>query len=394
MPTDWSHPQLTDTFASWQNYEKNRDNDLAMGLDPATTGGPTNLPTNAIRWNSANSYWEIFNGTTWNPLASPYAINISGTVNKVTITPVATGATITMTDGKTLSVNNTLTFAGTDGTTITFQGTGTYISRTSADQGAGRLQNKDLDCGTVVFVDPADTTKKIAHQASGANGSTTLTLASIATAARTLTFPDATDQLVARATSDTLTNKTLQGAVYKPSAGNTVTLPDLTDTFCLIGATQTLTNKTLTTPVITSMNDGAGHTMSVPAATDTFVGRATTDTLTNKTLTNPAVTDQTLTYVASGTTAWDASQGSIATVTLTNTTTKIGNPSNLKKGTLILHIIQDGSGGRAVTWDTAYKWPGGTAPSISAGVNQHDVFAFVSDGTSMFGPPSPLKNVQ
>ena len=54
-------------------------------------------------------------------------------INKVAITAPATSATLTISDGKTLAVSNKLTFAGTDSTTITFQGTDTYVGRTTTD---------------------------------------------------------------------------------------------------------------------------------------------------------------------------------------------------------------------------------------------------------------------
>ena len=44
-------------------------------------------------------------------------------LGKVTISSVATGATLSITDGKTLAVSNSLTLAGTDGTTITMPST-------------------------------------------------------------------------------------------------------------------------------------------------------------------------------------------------------------------------------------------------------------------------------
>lgn len=55
------------------------------------------------------------------------------TINKVTITPPTTSATLTIADGKVLTSSNTLTFAGTDSTTITFQGTDTYVGRATTD---------------------------------------------------------------------------------------------------------------------------------------------------------------------------------------------------------------------------------------------------------------------
>ena len=94
-----------------------------------------------------------------------------------------------------------------------------------------------------------------------------------------LTFPTGTDTIVGRATTDTLTNKTLtsptvsgltlsdasiviEGAtadasettitVTDPTADRTITIPDATGTVSLVTGTETLTNKTLTSPVLTT----------------------------------------------------------------------------------------------------------------------------------------------
>ena len=54
--------------------------------------------------------------------------------------------------------------------------------------------------------------------------------------------------------------------------------------------------------------------------------------------------------------------------------------------TYILIVKQDGSGSRTLNTDaSAYKFPGGTSPTLSTGANAVDVLTFVSDGTSMYG---------
>ena len=55
-------------------------------------------------------------------------------INKVTITAPATGAAITVADGKTFAASNTLTLVGTDGTILTFPTTNASIARTDAAQ--------------------------------------------------------------------------------------------------------------------------------------------------------------------------------------------------------------------------------------------------------------------
>lgn len=62
------------------------------------------------------------------------------TINKISFPAPATAATINMSNNKTLTVNNTLQFAGTDSTTLTFQATGTVVNRDSTDT----LTNKTM----------------------------------------------------------------------------------------------------------------------------------------------------------------------------------------------------------------------------------------------------------
>jgi hypothetical protein len=76
-------------------------------------------------------------------------INTGGTAleaSKVTVTEPATGSTLTIADGKTLTANNTVTLAGTDGTTMTFPSTSGAVVTEAATQ---TLTNKTLTSPTI-----------------------------------------------------------------------------------------------------------------------------------------------------------------------------------------------------------------------------------------------------
>lgn len=158
-------------------------------------------------------------------------------------------------------------------------------------------------------------------------GTITLNAPSISTISNggTITLPSGTDTLVGRATTDTLTNKTLTAPTISTITNvGTITLPTATDTLVGTATTDTLTNKTLTAPVISTITNGG--TITLPSGTDTLVGRATTDTLTNKTLTAPVISTIRNTGTITLPTATDTLVGRATTDTLTNKT--IANTGN------------------------------------------------------------------
>ena len=114
-----------------------------------------------------------------------------------------------------------------------------------------------------------------------------------------------------------------------------------------------------------------------PKISPTFTGTVTI----NANIANQILTD-------GATINWDTSLGSVATVTLGGTRA-IAAPTNLKIGSYILHIIQDGSGNRTVTWNSVFKWPAGVAPVLTTTGNRRDLFSFVCDGTNLYGSYLP-----
>jgi hypothetical protein len=82
--------------------------------------------------------------------------------------------------------------------------------------------------------------------------------------------------------------------------------------------------------------------------------------------------------------SWNTASGRIATVTLGGNRT-IGAPTNLKVGSYILHVLQDATGSRTLTWNAVFKWPAGVAPVLTTTASRRDTFSFISDGTNLYG---------
>lgn len=172
-------------------------------------------------YNDADTVATITTANVSNPRIDRICITVSdayytGSLNTVSINVVAgtpaASPTAPATPTNSISLATVLVGAGvtsilTANITDTRTETTTLLPGMTASS-TNTLTNKSLSDSTVWFVDAADNTKRLNVDVTGTTGITGV-LQSTFTTAKTLVLPDAADTIVARATTDTLTNKTI-----------------------------------------------------------------------------------------------------------------------------------------------------------------------------------------
>lgn len=125
-----------------------------------------------------------------------------------------------------------------------------------------------------------------------------------------------------------------------------------------LASSQALSNKTLAAPTISGVVQGkASFTSTVP----TLVSDADGSTIT-----------------------FDMSAGNTHKVTLGGA--RALAVTNVSSGQcFILHLKQDGTGSRTVTWFSGIIWAGGSAPTLTTTAGKIDSFGFQYDGTNYYG---------
>jgi hypothetical protein len=96
-----------------------------------TTSSTTNSTLSYVGFSGSGNVARVTSPTFVTPTLGAATAT---TINKVTITAPATGATLTIADGKTATINNSITLAGTDSTTITLPAATATVFSTAAGE--------------------------------------------------------------------------------------------------------------------------------------------------------------------------------------------------------------------------------------------------------------------
>ena len=110
------------------------------------------------------------------------------------------------------------------------------------------------------------------------------------------------------------------------------------------------------------------------------------EVLTSSDIADNIITSKKLAYAESvltdgATIDWNAETQDVCKVTLAGNRT-LNAPTSGTTGQFIsILVIQDGTGGRTLTWNAVYEFASDTAPTLTSTANLGDVFVFRYNGT-------------
>ena len=215
-------------------------------------------------------------------------------------------------------------------------------------------------------------------------------------------------------TSATITTGTITG--LSTTTGTVATLNSTTGTIATLNSTTgTITGLNSTNGTVATLNSTTGTITNLRSTTGTVATlNSTTGTITN--LSTTLAGDFTIsqgtgtigtgfarlgtaqeytrahnfnaTTLTSGTSiAWNLEQNQVARLVLSTNGT-MADATNKVDGSTYILLVTQGTGSNTLAWNATYKWPGGTAPTLTTGSAKSDIFTFVSNGTSLFGVAS------
>jgi hypothetical protein len=192
-------------------------------------------------------------------------------------------------------------------------------------------------------------------------------------------------------TAITITNGTITNGTITNGTIATALIPTLT------AGTTTGTAGIFTSGTIATLNSTTG---TIGNFTTTLTGDVTISTGSATVGTRVAVLDTAQQYsrahnfaataltITSGTVPWNLAENQVATLEVTTNST-MNTPTNPQAGCTYVMIVTQGTGGsNTLSFSTAYKFAGGSAPVLSTGSAQVDVLSFVTNGTVLYGVSS------
>jgi hypothetical protein len=133
---------------------------------------------------------------------------------------------------------------------------------------------------------------------------------------------------------------------------------------------------------ITITNSATGNRPNISVTgDDTNIGLSVSTKGTGLILFNDGAYNADATLTDGATITWDVGSSPVAKVTLGGNRT-LSAPTNSASGQFIsLTVIQDATGSRLLTWNSAYEFTGDTAPTLTTTASKADVFVFKYNGT-------------
>jgi hypothetical protein len=203
-------------------YQTGANATTFLGIGTAAQVLQVNSGATAPEWVNTSGTGDVARTTSPSFTTPSLGAATALSINSLTLT-TSTG-TFTLANGKTLTVNNSLTLSGTDATTMTFPSTSATIARTDAAQTFTGTQ-------TVQAAATQDAVA-LAGRAGGTSSYVSTLTPTTLSASRTVTLPDA----------DTTVPVATQVLTFTgPTAGRTITLPDANFTVARSDAAQSFT---------------------------------------------------------------------------------------------------------------------------------------------------------
>ena len=269
-----------------------------------------------------------------------------------TVTTVGTGSTnwvlTRATDANTYAPNSTNAL-----------GEGDYFFVTSGDTGKGDSFVLTTS-GTIVF-GTTNLTFTQFSESSVYSAGTGLTLSGTTFSLTNPVSPTLGGTGVANNAASTQTITGAYSLAWTLSAATSLTLPT-TGTLATLTGTENMSNKTITS---SAFNGTVGAT--TPSSGKFLYGFSP----------NLALTD-------AATIAWDTALGQVATFTFVSTNRTMGAPTNLQNGAFYALQVVQNAGSNTLTWNSVFKWSGGSAPTLTITAGAKDFFVFRSDGTNLY----------